>query len=338
LVFWQTDFLAENCLLSAGGHWASLADGQWPMPRADSMKILIIGCNGQVGWELQRTLAPLGAVTAIDFPDIDLTSADNVTAVLRSVSPDLIVNAAAYTAVDRAEQEPALAEKINADAPALLARQARELDAALIHYSTDYVFDGTKQGAYIETDTPNPQNVYGKTKLAGEMAIEAAGTRNIVLRTSWVYSDRSSNFLLTMLRLASEREQLRVVADQHGTPTWSRTLARTTARIVAQELSHGTKKLFGDTSGVYHATGADVTTWHGFTQAILEEYSRVNGARQPLKAREVLPITTDEYPVPAKRPRNSVLSNDKLAQVFRIEPRPWREQLRELMAEMFTSK
>jgi dTDP-4-dehydrorhamnose reductase len=302
------------------------------------MKILIIGCNGQVGWELRRTLAPLGAVTAIDYPDIDLSRADSITAALHSVSPDLIVNAAAYTAVDRAEQEPALAGKINADAPALLARQARALDAALIHYSTDYVFDGAKQGPWVETDAPNPQNVYGKTKLTGEMAIEAAGGRYIILRTSWVYSDRSSNFLLTMLRLAAEREQLRVVADQHGTPTWSRTLARITAHIVDQELSYGAKQLFGKTSGLYHATGAGVTTWHGFTEAILEEYQRVNGLQRPLKVREILPITTDEYPLPAKRPQNSVLSNKKLAQQFGIEPKPWREQLEELMAEMFSKK
>ena len=302
------------------------------------MKILILGCNGQVGWELQRTLAPLGTVTAIDYPDIDLSRADSITAVLHSVSPDLIVNAAAYTAVDRAEQEPALAGKINADAPALLARRARALDAALIHYSTDYVFDGAKQGAYVETDPPNPQNVYGKTKLEGEKAIAAAGGRHLVLRTSWVYSDRGSNFLLTMLRLAAEREQLRVVADQHGTPTWSRTLARATARIVDRELSHGIKQLFGKTGGLYHATGAGVATWHGFTEAILEEYQRVNGLRRPLKTREVLPITTDEYPLPAKRPQNSVLSNEKLVQKFGIEPKPWREQLEELMAEMFPQK
>ena len=300
------------------------------------MRILIIGCNGQVGWELQRTLAPLGAVTAVDYPEIDLSRADSVKSILRSASPELIVNAAAYTAVDRAEQEPALAEKINADAPALLARQARQLDAALIHYSTDYVFDGDKEGAYIESDPPNPQNVYGKTKLRGEIAVAEAGARYIVLRTSWVYSDRSSNFLLTMLRLAAEREQLRIVADQHGTPTWSRTLARTTARIIDQELLQGTGKLFAHTSGLYHATGAGVTTWHGFTQAILEEHRRLNGQRRPLKTREVLPITTEEYPLPAKRPRNSLLSNDKLAQTFGIDPQPWRRQLSELMAEMFT--
>jgi dTDP-4-dehydrorhamnose reductase len=257
---------------------------------------------------------------------------------VRSASPDLIVNAAAYTAVDRAEQEPATAEKVNADAPALLAREAHELGAALIHYSTDYVFDGTKAGAYLETDVPCPENVYGKTKLAGEQAVQAAGIGYVILRTSWVYSDRSSNFLLTILRLASEREQLRIVSDQHGTPTWSRTLARTTAQLVEQEIARGEKPLFARNRGVYHATGAGVTTWHGFTEAILEEYQRVNGPRRPLKTRVVLPIATDEYPLPAKRPQNSILSNEKLQRTFGITPRPWREQLQELMQEMFAEK
>jgi dTDP-4-dehydrorhamnose reductase len=192
-----------------------------------------------------------------------------------------------------------------------------------------------KPEPYFETDEPNPQNVYGRTKLAGEQAVQAAGIGYVILRTSWVYSDRSSNFLLTILRLAAEREQLRIVADQHGTPTWSRTLALSTASIVEQEISRGGKQLFAGTSGIYHATGAGVTTWHGFTQAILEEHKSVNGVRRPLKAREVVPIATDEYPLPAKRPQNSVLSNKKLQQTFGIEPRPWREQLRELMAEMF---
>ena len=299
------------------------------------MKTLIIGCNGQVGWELQRTLAPHGTVTAIDFPDIDLTNKASVARAVRFGSPDLIVNAAAYTAVDRAEQEPATAEKVNADAPALLAHEARELGAGLIHYSTDYVFDGTKPDPYVETDAPNPQNVYGRTKLAGEQAVQAAGIRYVILRTSWVYSDRSSNFLLTILRLAAEREQLRIVADQYGTPTWARTLAQTTARMVEQEISHGEKQMFANTSGIYHATGAGITSWHGFTEAILEEHKSVTGARRPLKVREVLPITTDAYPLPAKRPHNSALSNKKLEQIFAIEPRPWREQLRELMVEMF---
>jgi dTDP-4-dehydrorhamnose reductase len=296
------------------------------------MKILVIGCNGQVGRELQGTLAPLGEVIAIDYPDIDLTNADGTTAIVRGVSPDLIINSAAYTAVDRAEKEPETAQKVNADAPGLLAREAGRLGIAMIHYSTDYVFDGRKQQPYVETDIPGPLNVYGRTKLAGEEAVRASGTRHVILRTSWVYSNWGSNFLLTMLKLAAEREQLRVVADQIGTPTWARTLARITANIVAREASCGPQHMFEETSGVYHATGAGSTSWFGFTQSIVEEYRQLN--QHPLKVREILPITTEDYPLPAARPKNSVLDNAKLQRAFDIKPQPWREQLQELMREM----
>jgi dTDP-4-dehydrorhamnose reductase len=301
------------------------------------MKVLIVGCNGQLGWELQQTLAPLAEIAAVDYPEIDLTKPASVIAAVRSASPQIIVNSAAYTAVDRAEQEPGIAAQVNAEAPALLAREAAGLGAALVHYSTDYVFDGAKQGPYVETDAPNPQNVYGKTKLAGEEAVAAAGARHLVLRTSWVYSDRSTNFLLTILRLAAEREQLRIVADQYGTPTWARMLARTTAAILQKELARGERSIFEDTAGLYHATGAGVTTWYGFTRAILEEYQKRATSRQPVKTREVVPIATEEYPLPAHRPKNSVLSNEKLARTFGIAPVPWQEQLQELMQEMFGS-
>jgi dTDP-4-dehydrorhamnose reductase len=297
------------------------------------MKILVIGCNGQVGRELQGTLAPLGELIAIDYPDVDLTKPDSTTTIVRGVSPDLIINSAAYTAVDRAEKEPDIAQKVNADAPGLLAREAGRLGIALIHYSTDYVFDGRKQQPYVETDIPCPLNVYGKTKLAGEEAVRASGTRHVILRTSWVYSNWGNNFLLTMLRLASEREQLRVIADQVGTPTWARTLARITAGIVAREASCGPQHMFKETSGLYQATGSGSTSWYGLTQAIVEEYRQLN--QHPLKVREVLPITTEEYPLPAARPRNSVLDNAKLERTFDIKPRPWRDQLHELMREMY---
>jgi dTDP-4-dehydrorhamnose reductase len=299
------------------------------------MKLLIVGCNGQLGWELQKTLAPLGEVTAVDYPEVDLTKPASITAAVRAVSPQVIVNSAAYTAVDRAEKEPEIAALVNAEAPALLAREAAQLGAAFVHYSTDYVFDGAKDGPYLETDTPNPQNVYGKTKLAGEEGVAASGARHLILRTSWVYSDRSTNFLLTVLRLAAEREQLRMVADQRGTPTWARVLARTTAAILQQEIARGENRVFAHAGGLYHATGAGVTTWHGFTEAILEQYRKHAAGRPPLKTREVVPIATEDYPLPAPRPKNSVLSNQKLAQVFGVAPVPWQEQLAELMSEMF---
>ena len=203
------------------------------------MKILLTGKNGQVGYELERTLQSLGEVTAVDSDQMDLTNLDQVRAVIRSVKPGLIVNPAAYTAVDSAEAEPELAMRINGEAPGVMAEEAKRLGAAMIHYSTDYVFDGSKIGSYTEDDLPNPINVYGHTKLAGEQAVQAAGIPYLILRTSWVYGLRGKNFLLTVRRLMQERDELRIVADQHGTPTWCRTLADTTANIVAQLMAVG---------------------------------------------------------------------------------------------------
>lgn len=266
------------------------------------MKILLTGASGQVGYELERSLQPLGDVVAVDRTRMDLSNLEQVREVVRAVRPQLIVNPAAYTAVDAAESEPGLAHRINAEAPAVMAEEAKILGAAMVHFSTDYVFDGTKQGPYVETDATNPINAYGASKLAGELAIAGAGINHLILRTSWVYGMRGKNFLLTMLRLAQERDQLRVVADQFGAPTWSRTIADSTAAILAQAISGGLD-WWKTHSGVYHLSARGQTTWHGFTEEII---------RQAGLTCKVEPITSDQYPVPARRPGNSVMNADKL--------------------------
>lgn len=279
------------------------------------MKILLTGASGQVGYELERSLQGLGEVTAVERTRMDLSDLGQVRDVIRSVKPGLIVNAAAYTAVDKAESEPALARRINAEAPEVMALEARKLGAAMVHYSTDYVFDGSKAGAYVETDTPNPINVYGQSKLEGEQAVAAVGIDHLIIRTSWVYGMRGKNFLLTMLRLANERDELRVVCDQHGAPTWSRTVADASALILAraQEGGEGWWKQHG---GLYHLGSAGQTTWCGFTEAIIE-------LRQ--LACRVVPITSADYPLPAHRPENSVLDCTRLQAMCALPH--WRDAL-----------
>lgn len=285
-------------------------------------KILLTGRNGQVGWELQRTLKPLGEVTALDVDELDLTSPGSIRRVVREIKPDVIVNAAAYTAVDRAEKEPELAQAINGTAPGILAEEAKKLNALLVHYSTDYIFDGRKPGPYVEDDAPNPLGAYGRTKLAGEEAVRAANCNHLILRTSWVYGARGNNFMLTMLRLAKEREELRVVNDQIGAPTWSRSLAEVTALILAQFYApNADAAAIEKVSGTYHLTSSGSTSWHGFAAGIL----RLSSV-QP-KPR-LLPITTPEYPTPAARPANSVLANDKLLNTFGLSAGDWDDNLR----------
>jgi len=280
------------------------------------MKILLTGASGQVGYELQRSLQSLGEVIAVDRARMDLADLDQVRDVIRAVRPGLIVNPAAYTAVDKAESEPAMALRINAEAPALMAAEARVLGAAMVHYSTDYVFDGTKAGAYVETDATNPINVYGSSKLAGEQAIAAAGIAHLIFRTSWVYGMRGNNFLLTMLRLGRERPNVRVVADQIGAPTWSRTIADSTAAILAQARAGG-PGWWDAHGGIYHLSGQGETAWSGFAQEIM--------ARAGL-ACAVSPIPGSEYPTPARRPANSRLDSGKLtASLCRLPE--WREAL-----------
>ncbi len=285
--------------------------------------ILLTGASGQVGWELQRTLSTLGRVVAPGHAEFDLARPDTLAAALRDIKPDLIVNPAAYTAVDKAESEQELAYAINAEAPHILAKEAARLGITLVHYSTDYVFDGSQFSAYAETDTPNPLGVYGASKLAGEELVQASGAAHLILRTSWVYGTRGKNFLLTMQRLARERDKLSVVADQFGAPTWARSIAEATAQMLALWLAPGATAADRQRlSGVYHLTCGGRTSWHGFAEAILQDM-QARGEKIPaLKA-----ITTAEYPTPALRPANSVLSNDKLEQVFGIRMPAWQDAL-----------
>ena len=278
------------------------------------MKILLTGSSGQVGYELERSLQGLGQVVALDRSRMDLADLDQVRAVIRAVQPGLIVNPAAYTAVDKAESEPALAFRINAEAPGVMAEEAKKLGAALVHYSTDYVFPGDDPAPRSEGDATGPINVYGASKLAGEQAIAAAGIPHLIFRTSWVYGMRGKNFLLTMLKLARERDELRIVADQHGAPTWSRTIADATALVLAQ--AGGDPAWWDRHSGIYHLSSQGQTTWFDFTQAIMEQAGL---------ACRLQPITSAEYPVPARRPQYSVLSSQRLQQFCRLPH--WRDAL-----------
>ena len=285
-------------------------------------RVLVFGRVGQVGWELRHKLACLGQVAAVDYPEIDFTRPESIREAVRAAQPAAIVNAAAYTAVDKAEAEPALAYAINAAAPAVLAEEARRLGSILVHYSTDYVFDGAKQSPYLETDPPNPLNVYGKTKLAGDEAIQSAGGDYLILRTSWVYGARGSNFLLTMLRLARERSELRIVDDQTGAPTSSECIAQATANLLAQLLAPQGGGLQGR-SGVYNLTNAGETTWFGFAKAFLSKPPGVTGAMAP----NLIPITTAEFPRPARRPANSRLSCRRVEETFGVRMPHWEDAL-----------
>ncbi len=286
------------------------------------MKILLTGRDGQVGWELARALAPLGEVMALGRGDLDLADADAIRRTVRQAGPDLIVNAAAHTAVDRAQSEREAAFAINATAPGLLAEEAARLGAAIIHYSTDYVFDGRKNAPYQEIDAPHPLNAYGESKLAGEEAVKASGAAHLILRTSWVYGLRGRNFLLTMLRLAAERETLRVVDDQVGAPTWSRMVAEATAAIVAQAHAHGgIARLLADKGGLYHLAAAGQTSWCGFARAIVAHAPHL--ARRP----SVQAISHAEYPLPAPRPAYSVLDCRRIGRVFGVALPDWKASL-----------
>ncbi len=289
--------------------------------------ILVTGVGGQVGFELVRSLQGLGRIVALDRRALDLGNPAQVRAVLREVRPALIVNPAAYTAVDDAESEPASATLINEHAPALLAEEAKRLGAVLIHYSTDYVFDGSKATAYVEEDQAAPLNVYGATKLAGEQAIAQSSVAHMIFRTSWVYGLRGRNFLRTMRRLATERDRLTIVSDQHGAPTWSRTIADITAHVVARGMA-GSEIDTGwwrERSGIYHLSAGGVTSWYEFALAIFE-------LDPPPMLPEVVPIAGADYPVRAARPRNSQLSNEKLARVFGLRPPEWKDALRMCLA------
>ena len=292
------------------------------------MKILLTGREGQVAWELRRTLSPLAEVVALDRKtpfSLDLADADSIKRVTEAVRPDLIVNAAAYTAVDKAEQDSDTAFAVNATAPGILAEQALKLGAGLIHYSTDYVFPGDATAPYREDDATGPQGAYGASKLAGEQAIAASGVPHYVLRTAWVYGNRGGNFLLTMLRLMRERELVRVVNDQLGAPTWSRLIAETTALLIARSLNADGKFAPGERGGVYHLSSAGQASWFEFASAIRE--SGLALGLLPETCARIEGIPSSEYPTPAKRPAYSVLSNDKLHETFGLRMPEWKEAL-----------
>ncbi len=296
--------------------------------------ILLTGKTGQVGSELLRLLPRLGEVVAPGRHELDLLDANSIRRAVREIRPELIVNAAAYTAVDAAESQEADAYGINANAPAVFAEEAKKIGAKIVHYSTDYVFDGLKRTPYEETDRTAPISVYGKTKLAGEQAIVLSGVPHLIFRTAWVYASQGRNFLLTVLRLATEKKELRIVRDQLGAPTWSREIAVATVNILGQITNRSSTA-----SGIYHLTAGGETTWYDFACAILEEAACISPEvpwfaeatrRRPIIANGILPITTAEYSTPASRPARSVLSNSRLNQIFGYHLPDWRTQLAEL--------
>jgi dTDP-4-dehydrorhamnose reductase len=298
-------------------------------------RILLTGVTGQVGRELLETLKPLGEVIAPARAEMDLANAASVREAIRAVRPRWIVNPGAYTTVDKAESEPELAYAINAEAVRVMGQEARAIGAGVIHFSTDYVFDGSGSAPYRETDATRPVSVYGASKLAGEEALTESGAGHMVFRTSWVYGARGKNFLLTILKLARERETLRVVADQYGAPTWSRDLARMTAEVIGQCEAEGRGRqlstLLADIGGVYHAAGAGETTWHGFAA----EAVRLQRDREPnMRFADIEAITTVEYPTPAKRPQNSRMNCEKLVERFAWTMLDWRVSLPEVLAEL----
>jgi dTDP-4-dehydrorhamnose reductase len=287
------------------------------------MRILLTGKNGQVGRELRRAL-PAGEVIALGRQELDLASPDAIRRTVRDTKPDVIVNAAAYTAVDRAESEPELAAAVNGTAPGILAEEAQRIGAFLVHYSTDYVFDGTKDTPYTEDDTPNPLNAYGRSKLEGENAIRASSVSHYIFRTSWVYAAHGHNFLNTILRLARERRELKIVDDQLGSPTWARTIAEATATALLSTQ-------YRDYSGLYHLSATSAVTWFDFAKAILAE---IKTLRLDLRLPALIPITTSEYPLPAQRPANSCLDNTRLHTTLGLSTPGWPVSLKQCMREI----
>lgn len=299
------------------------------------MKILLLGKNGQVGWELQRSLSPLGEVVALDRQGDgelcgDLSQLDALASTVRLLAPDVIVNAAAYTAVDKAEGDPQAAALINAQAPALLAREAARLGAWLIHYSTDYVYDGSGDQPRQETAATGPLSVYGRTKLEGEQAIEASGAKAVILRTSWVYAARGNNFAKTMLRLAQERDALSVVADQFGAPTGADLIADVTSHVVRQVVNQPAN---AHLAGIYHLAASGETCWHAYAQLVLQD-ALCRGISLKVNAGQVSAINTDAYPVPAPRPRNSRLALGKLESAFKLKMPPWQQGVKRMLDEI----
>ena len=297
------------------------------------MKILLLGKNGQVGWELQRSLAPLGEVLALDRHSTtycgDLTKPEQLAQMVLAFRPDIIVNAAAHTAVDQAESEPALTRCLNTDAPAALAKASAQVGSWLVHYSTDYVFDGSGSHARQEGEGTGPLSVYGQTKLDGEQAIAASGCKHLIFRTSWVYAARGGNFAKTMLRVAQERDKLTVIDDQHGAPTGADLIADVTAHALRQVQAAQNAAL----SGVYHLVASGETTWHGYASHVIEVAKRISPERA-WKATEIAPVPTSAFPSPATRPLNSRLSTSKLQQAFGLALPPWQQGVDRMLKEI----
>jgi dTDP-4-dehydrorhamnose reductase len=309
------------------------------------LKILLTGKSGQVGSELLQMLPAVGDVVAPGRQELDLLDGQQIRRMMQEIRPNLIVNAAAFTAVDAAEKQQREAQAINAEAPAILAEEALKCGAAMVHYSTDYVFDGTKKTPYTETDLTRPLNVYGKTKLTGEEAIRTSGVAHLILRTEWVYGVRGRNFSLTILKMATQKEEIRVVCDQIGAPTWSQDIAESTVKILRDLASASLESRSGEwlshVSGIYHLTAGGETTWHGFASAIIEEAAKiavevpwVSAITQgkPLITTKVTPINTSDYPTPAARPAYSLLSNARLKQTFGVQVPHWHAQLHRMFA------
>ncbi|MDH5711296.1 MAG: dTDP-4-dehydrorhamnose reductase [Gammaproteobacteria bacterium] len=295
------------------------------------MKILLFGKNGQVGWELNRSLQPLGDVIAMSREDVDFSKPESLRGIVQKIGPDVIVNAVAYTAVDKAEDEEVLATIINGEAPGVLSEEAKKINALLVHYSTDYVFDGLKEMAYAEDDEPNPINAYGRSKLFGEKLIESSGCDFLIFRTSWVYGARGKNFLLTMIRLMQERGSIRVVNDQHGAPTCARQIAEITANAIWQ--SWRERKQGGFCSGMYHLASSGKATWYRFAMEIADKAKRLMG-EENIIIKDIEPISSAEFPVIARRPMNSLLQSRKLEERYGLVMPDWEKCLDLTMREL----
>ena len=299
------------------------------------MKILLFGKGGQVGWELQRSLAPLGDLVALDADSQnlcgDFTNPEGLAQTVRTVAPDIIVNAAAHTAVDQAESEPELARTINALAPGVLAHEANRRGAWLLHYSTDYVFDGSGDKSWLETDPTGPLSVYGKTKLEGEESIRATGCQHIIFRTSWVYAARGGNFAKTMLRLAQERDVLSVINDQIGAPTGADLLADVSAHAIRTALRNP------DVGGLYHLVAGGETSWHGYASFVID-FARQAGIEIKVTPEAIQPVPTSAFPLPAPRPKNSRLDTQKLKNTFGLNLPPWQSGVTRMLTEILEKK
>lgn len=294
------------------------------------MRILLTGKNGQVGFELQRALAPLGEIVAVDHHECDLADAGAIRKLVADVAPRIIVNPAAYTAVDKAESEPELALAINGTAPGVFGQEAARQGALVVHYSTDYVFDGSKQGAYTEEDSPNPQSVYGRTKLVGEQALLQSGADCLIFRTSWVFGAHGGNFAKTMLRLAAERDVLKIVGDQYGAPTSAALLADVTAQILGR---YQREDRAGFPFGLYHLVAGGLTTWHAYAQAVVKA-AEAAGKSLKVKVDDIVSIATSDYPLPASRPANSELDTRRLQAAFGLRLPEWQNGLDHVLQQI----